>query len=72
MSTKQILLIFVVAILAGCSTPTEPQPEEMSTDSLLAVIDTLKVQLGRNRCLVDCLQETLDSLNATPHCKCGR
>lgn len=68
------LLVILLALLLACSTPTEPQePEvpEMSTDSLLGVIDTLRIQLGHNRCLVHCLQATLDSLNITPHCRCG-
>lgn len=66
-----ILLTFVAVLIVGCTTPTEPQPEEMSVDSLLGVIDTLRIQLGHNRCLVYCMQETLDSLNISLHCKCG-
>ena len=66
------LLLILAALLLGCSTPTEPEPQEMSTDSLLAVIDTLTIQLGRNKCLVYCMQETLDSLNITLSCRCGR
>lgn len=68
------LLIVLLALLLACSNPTEPQepePAEMSIDSLLGVIDTLTIQFGHNRCLVRCLQATLDSLNITPHCRCG-
>ena len=65
------IVIILVAILAGCSTPTEPTESEMSTDSLLAVIDTLQIQLGRTKCRLRCLQDTLNSLNITAYCKCG-
>ena len=71
MNTKLTILIIIVAVLTGCSTPTEPVEPEMSTDSLLAVIDTLTIQLGRTRCLLRCLQDTLNSLNITAYCKCG-
>lgn len=80
MKMAVLLLILLAVLVFGCSqTPTEPaQPEEMSTDSLLGVIDTLRiqrfdlvVQLGRNRCLVRCMQDTLDSLNITLRCECG-
>lgn len=73
MKLTTILLIFMAVLIMGCTTPTEPQPEpeEMSVDSLLGVIDTLTIQLGHNRCLVYCMAKTLDSLNITMRCECG-
>ena len=71
MTTKLILLALIGLLLLGCSTPTEPVEPEMSTDSLLAVIDTLQIQLGRTKCLLRCVQDTLNSLNVTAYCKCG-
>ena len=68
---KLKLLAVLLALLLACSTPTEPVEPEPPIDSLLGVIDTLTIQLGRTRCLLYCLQATLDSLNAEIHCECG-
>ena len=71
-SMKLKLLAILLALILACSqAPTEPQEPEPPIDSLLGVIDTLRIQLGRNTCLVHCLQATLDSLNAEIHCECG-
>ena len=72
---RLIMILLLAVLLLACSESprqiTGPDQADMSIDSLLGVIDTLRIQLGHNRCLVHCLQDTLDSLGVTPRCECG-
>lgn len=73
---KRIVLILLLGlILFACSKApkdiTGPVQQTMSIDSLLGVIDTLQIQIGRQRCIIRCLQDTLDSMDMQYRCKCG-
>ena len=74
MRRLMVILVLGILLLVCSGSPqriTGPDQADMSIDSLLGVIDTLRIQLGRNCCLVRCLQDTLDSLGVTPRCECG-
>ena len=74
MRRLMVILLLGLLLVACSETPqdiTGPDQADMSIDSLLGVIDTLRIQLGCNRCLVHCLQDTLDSLGVAPRCECG-
>ncbi len=66
------LIAVLLIITVSCSAPTEPTIDtEMDIDSLLGVIDTLRIQTGRQSGLIYCFRATLDTLNITPDCKLG-
>lgn len=74
MKLRHIILIAITIVTIGCSqAPTEPTViQQANVDSLLGVIDTLRISLGRKSCIVDCFRATLDSLEFFYNCECGR
>ena len=67
------LFVCCLLLAVACSSgPTDPGngPEAVTIDSLYKVGDSLCVELGRQRCLVECLRDTLLAHGIEPVCQC--
>lgn len=69
---KILIIALLILVTVSCSAPTEPTIDtDIDIDSLLGVIDALKIQAGHRSGLINCFRATLDTLNITPDCKLG-